>query len=144
MYETRLLLVTDDKAYVETIRDRLSDRYIGMFTVSGTDQATKWLDLMPDIALVILDEETVGTDTLRVLKQMKTSHPLVQVIMMVPHSRMELAVEGMKQGACDYVTKPCGLETLLDKVEEAAQGKRQQHNKILATVAQILRKEWEV
>ena len=144
MNETRLLVVTDDKAYVETIRDPLSERYISVFTVSGADQAAKWLDLMPDIVLVILDAETVGMDALQALKQIKISHPLVEVIMMVPHPKIALAIKGMRQGACDYLTKPCSLEVLLAKVEEAGRGQRQQHDKILTAAAQILRKEWEV
>lgn len=49
----------------------------------------------------------------------KQKHPLVEVIMLSGHASVDSAVEGLKLGAFDYVTKPCDISDLLEKVNAA-------------------------
>jgi DNA-binding NtrC family response regulator len=56
----------------------------------------------------------------------------VEVIMLTGHATVETAIDGMKLGALDYLMKPCEMDLLMAKVEEAAAKKRAQENKIVA------------
>ncbi len=143
MNETEILLVTDEKAHVETVRDCLSERKISVSIISSADQALKWLDLKPDTDLVILDVEMRGINALQMLRQMKNSHPLVEVIMLTGLTGMQSAIQGMALGASDYLTKPFALEELLAKAEEAGARKRQHKDKLLTAGARALRGQWE-
>jgi FixJ family two-component response regulator len=51
--------------------------------------------------------------------------------MLTGHATVESAIEGMKQGAYDYLMKPCETDTLVEKVNQAAAIKRQHEEKII-------------
>jgi DNA-binding NtrC family response regulator len=69
-------------------------------------------------------------DGIETLREIKRQFPLVEVIMLTGHATVESAIEGMKQGAFDYLMKPCEIETLVSKVEAAAAKKRAHDEKI--------------
>ena len=48
-----------------------------------------------------------GMDGLETLARIKEEHPLLEVIMLTGHATVESAIEGMKNGAFDYLMKPC-------------------------------------
>ena len=66
-----------------------------------------------------------------VLREIKSNHPLIEVIMLTGHATVSSGIEGMKLGAFDYLTKPCDIEHLLTKVDEAANKKRRHEAKIM-------------
>jgi FixJ family two-component response regulator len=51
--------------------------------------------------------------------------------MLTGHATVETGIEGMKQGAFDYLMKPCDINDLVAKVEQAARKKRQHEEKII-------------
>jgi DNA-binding NtrC family response regulator len=51
--------------------------------------------------------------------------------MLTGHATVESAIDGMKKGAYDYLMKPCDIDTLVNKVTEAAARKRRQEEKII-------------
>jgi len=53
------------------------------------------------------------------------------VIMLTGHATVETAIEGMKLGAFDYLMKPCDIDLLVSKAEEAARRKRAHDEKIM-------------
>jgi DNA-binding NtrC family response regulator len=65
------------------------------------------------------------------LREIKREHPLVEVIMLTGHATVETAIEGMKLGAFDYLMKPCEVEQLVAKVQEAKAKKSQHERKIM-------------
>lgn len=71
------------------------------------------------VHVVILDVKMPGMDGVETLKHIKQKHPLVEVIMLTGHATAESAVEGLKLGATDYLTKPTSIEDLIAKAEEA-------------------------
>ncbi|MBN2514764.1 MAG: sigma-54-dependent Fis family transcriptional regulator [Deltaproteobacteria bacterium] len=62
--------------------------------------------------LLLLDYKMPGMDGLEVLKKVKNMNPEIDVIMMTAYGTIETAVEAMKNGAVDYITKPIELEEL--------------------------------
>lgn len=63
-------------------------------------------------SLVILDLRLPDMDGLEVLKEAKAVNPKLPVIMLTAHGTIETAIEAMKIGAADYITKPFDLEEL--------------------------------
>src|SRR5437763_10308432 len=74
-------------------------------------------------ALVIQDmnfsRQTTGAEGLELLSQLRTIEPRVPVILLTAWGSIELAVEGMKRGAADFITKPWSNVQALQAVETA-------------------------
>ena len=88
------------------------------------------LDKNRNVDVVILDVKMPGMDGIEVLRGIKKSYPLIEVIMLTGHATVETAIEGMKLGAYDYLMKPCELEQLMAKVEAATKKRRAHEEKI--------------
>ncbi len=130
MTKIKVLLVDDEPSFVETMVKRLHKRGLEMLTAFGGQEALALLDSDDTIEVVILDIRMPGMDGMQTLKEIKGRHPLVEVIMLTAHGTVESGIEGMKQGAFDYLLKPCDIAQLLDKVTEAAAHRRQHQERI--------------
>jgi DNA-binding NtrC family response regulator len=69
-------------------------------------------------------------DGIETLREIKKAYPLVEVIMLTGHATVETGIEGMKLGAFDYLMKPCDIEQLMAKVQEAKSKKSRHEEKI--------------
>jgi DNA-binding NtrC family response regulator len=69
-------------------------------------------------------------DGLETLKRIKEKYPLIEVIMLTGHATIESGIKGMKLGAYDFLTKPCEVETLVEKIEASVKKKREHEEKI--------------
>ena len=79
----------------------------------------------PDI--IILDYRLPDRDGLQVLAEFRAADPDIPVLMLTGHGSIELAVNAMKAGANDLLTKPVGLEELRQRIERFANQQRQNH-----------------
>lgn len=130
MAPTNLLLVDDEQSFVEIMSQRLRRRgFIVAYAFSG-QEALNRLEADDSIDVVILDVKMPGMDGLETLNAIKNAHPLMEVIMLTGHATVESAIDGMKMGAFDYLMKPCDIEQLIAKVEEATAKKRDHEDKI--------------
>ncbi len=127
-----LLLVDDEKPFVETMAQRL--RQMG-FTVecafSGTEALTR-LEQDDTIDVVVLDVNMPDRDGTGTLKTLKRKHPLVEVLMLTGHATIPSAIDSLKLGAFDYLTKPCDIHALISKAKQAASRKKEREAKILS------------
>jgi DNA-binding NtrC family response regulator len=71
------------------------------------------------VHVVILDVKMPGMDGNTTLREIKRQFPLVEVIMLTGHATVESAVDGLKAGAIDYLTKPADIDELIAKAGEA-------------------------
>jgi len=71
------------------------------------EEALQVLEENANIEVVILDVKMPGMDGIETLTEIKKKYPLVEVIMLSGHADVESAIDGMKQGAFDYLMKPC-------------------------------------
>ncbi|MCA1960826.1 MAG: response regulator [Desulfomonile sp.] len=140
MIETKLLLVDDEEAFVSAMEKRLTHRNMRVSVALSGEEALSTLDQDPDIDVVLLDIKMPGMDGIAALREMKRNHPLVEVIMLTGHATVESAIDGMKLGAFDYLMKPCDIETLVKKVEEAKNKKRDQEKRIMDATGKELRR----
>jgi DNA-binding NtrC family response regulator len=131
MTEANILLVDDEVAFVDAMTRRLRKRNAEVFQAYDGNQAMEMLAANPEIEVVVLDVKMPGKDGIEVLADIKQKHPLVEVIMLTGHGTVESAIDGMKQGAHDYLMKPCDMDVLMDKVKTAATKKRQHEEKII-------------
>ena len=125
-----VLLVDDEVPFVETMTKRLTKRNLRVIMAFNGQEALEKLDKNRNLDVVILDVKMPGMDGIETLGKIKKSYPLTEVIMLTGHATVESAIEGMKSGAFDYLMKPCDLELLMVKVEEAAKKKRDHEDKI--------------
>jgi len=126
-----VLLVDDEVEFVETFSERLGMRDLSISKAFNGEEALQVLETKSDIEIVILDVKMPGMDGIETLAEIKKRFPLVEVIMLSGHADVESAIDGMKQGAFDYLMKPCDMDQIVAKVTEAAVKKRQHEEKII-------------
>jgi DNA-binding NtrC family response regulator len=74
--------------------------------------------------VAVLDLKMEDLDGIEVLKIFKKMDPDMPVIMLTGHGSEQSAREGMALGAFDYLTKPCDLAELIEKIEQAVERRR--------------------
>jgi DNA-binding NtrC family response regulator len=126
----KVLLVDDEAPFVDALAKRLDKRGIKVVTASSGPEALQKLQEDSRIDIVVLDVKMPGMDGVDTLKAIKPAHPLVEVVMLTGHATVESAIEGMKLGALDYLMKPCDMDALLAKLNEAKEKKDRQETKI--------------
>jgi DNA-binding NtrC family response regulator len=130
MKKIKLLLVDDEKAFLETITKRLEKRDLDVSTVFSGKEALAEIEKNKTLEVVVLDVKMPEMDGIQTLVELKRKAPLVEVIMLTGHATVETAIDGMKLGAFDYLMKPCDIEILIGKVKSAAAKKREHEEKI--------------
>jgi DNA-binding NtrC family response regulator len=140
MNELSVLVVDDEEGFIEALARRLDKRGFRVATATSGQQALDFLaeDGATRTDVVVLDVKMPGMDGLESLAAIKDGHPLVEVIMLTGHATVESAIEGMKQGAFDYLMKPCDMDTLVAKLNQAGQKKRDHETKILSARATLI------
>ena len=119
MAEYRVLLVDDEEEFVSALSERLRLRGIEADSALNGEEALARL-VEKEFEVVILDVMMPGLGGLEVLRQIKTTHPNTQVILLTGHGSTREGIEGMRLGAFDYLIKPVDIEEMLEKMKEAA------------------------
>ncbi len=120
----KLLLIDDEEGYLEVLAKRLAKRGLEVMTAESGASAIQALRRYEcDVAVVDLKMEDM--DGLEVLKIFKKMDPTLAVIILTGHGSEQAAREGLSLGAFDYLTKPCDLEELLFKIQEAYEAGKQ-------------------
>jgi DNA-binding NtrC family response regulator len=128
--KAKVLLVDDEAPFVEALAKRLDKRGLEVVLAYSASEALQKLAEVGHIDVVVLDVKMPGMDGIEALKHIKASYPLVEVIMLTGHATVETAIDGMKLGALDYLMKPCDMEVLMAKVQDAKLKKLKQEEKI--------------
>nr|WP_320017040.1 sigma-54 dependent transcriptional regulator [uncultured Desulfobacter sp.] len=118
-YTIRILLVEDEHLQREMLRDVLEKEGYRVVEAQNGTQAMN-AARQYEIDLAVLDYKMPGQNGLEVLTQLKSLQPDLQAIMVTAYGTIETAVEVMKAGAMDYITKPIDLDQLLLLIEKAA------------------------
>lgn len=118
MDEWRVILVDDEEEFVTTLAERLSIRGIRTRTaLDGESALRKVAEDAPHV--LVLDVMMPGMRGLDVLRAVKRDHPGVQVILLTGQGSTKDGIEGMREGAFDYMMKPFNIENLMAKIGEA-------------------------
>ncbi len=141
----RVLLVDDEKDFIDVLAERLEARDFSTFKAYSGDEALELIrGKNVDVDVVVLDVQMPVKDGVTVLREIKAFNPLIEVIMLTGHSTVESAVGGMKIGAYDYLLKPTETKDLVEKIVLAYKRKSEHENRIRqAEIERILaRKGW--
>jgi DNA-binding NtrC family response regulator len=114
----RVLFVDDEKSLQEFMRSELP-RLGHEVTVCPDGRAALKVLEKSSFDAAILDLRMPGMSGIEVLEHLKKVSPDTEAVVMTGHASMETAIEAVRLGAFDYITKPCKLaeiETVLSKV----------------------------
>ena len=115
MNQLPILIVEDDLDLREALSDTL--KLAGYHILSAQDgEAALLLMAKHEVGLVISDVMMQPMDGHSLLKRIKAAYPHVPVLLMTAYGMIEKAVEAMRDGACDYLTKPFDANKLLAQV----------------------------
>jgi two-component system, NtrC family, response regulator AtoC len=122
-----ILIVDDEKHTREGLRQSLEEEY-DVYTASNIDEALNVLDA-DRIDLILTDLRLGGEDGMALIeKVLQRARPPI-CILMTAYGSIATAVEAMRKGAYDFVTKPINLDELGMKIRRAIDGQRlQQEN----------------
>jgi DNA-binding NtrC family response regulator len=131
-----ILLAEDERAQREMLRDFLRKEGHRVLEAEDGDKAIRQMRTNAlDLALV--DYKMPALTGLEVLKEAKRINPGLDVVIVTAFGTIDTAVEAMKAGAADYITKPIDLEELLIVIKRIAE------HQILLKENEILRREIE-
>ena len=133
-----LLLVVDDEMPVLKVVERLAVR-IGFDVVtcaSGAEAMRTLLRKPADLAMV--DLRMPDVNGLELLRQIRTTVPGCEVILMTAHAAVDSAVEAIKLGAREYLTKPFDFDRLKQVLEDI-RAELERRAQVLALETQVAR-----
>ncbi len=110
------VLVIDDNFDIRNlISEILKDKNYNVREAANYNQAVLEIDKkLPDIAVIDVKLDKGDKDGIELLKKIKGKTDLVPVIMISGHANVEMAVESLKLGAYEFITKPFAPEQLLN------------------------------
>ncbi len=120
MHRIRLLLVDDEDDFRTTLASRLRKRDFDVTDVENGYRAIEEVK-KGKIDVAVVDVKMPGIDGLETLRKMRTVEPLIEVILLTGHASVESGIEGMRLGAFDYLIKPCDINDLVVRIDDAYQ-----------------------
>ena len=118
-----ILVVDDEPAIREGLVETLASSDINANEVSDARQALDFLENAP-VDVVITDVRMPGMDGMELLHRIREKHPDVIVILLTAHATYPMAVEAVKAGAWDFLTKPFDIEQVRLAVRRALDHRR--------------------
>ncbi len=119
MERPRLLIVDDEPGVRESLRMILKERYEPLLAPSG--EAALEILTGERVDVILLDILMPGLDGLETLERIALMKPAPPVIMLTATKTVKTAVNAMKLGAFDYITKPFDIDELQLQIERAVQ-----------------------
>lgn len=129
MKNFKILVVDDTSALLEMMKEFLeAEGYVVKTAISG--QAALQTMEQEKSDLVVMDIRMGGTSGLDVLSEIKKKDPHATVIMMTAYGTTQTAIEAMKRGAYDYITKPFKNEEFKALIKKALEAGRLMKEKV--------------
>ncbi len=114
----KILLVDDEVVFTTNMSKLLTHRGYKVTVVNSGDAAIQALE-KETVDVLVLDLKMPGMDGLTTLKEIKKLGLFTQTLILTGHGSIDTALEAIKLGAYDYLTKPCEIDDLLGKIEGA-------------------------
>ncbi|MFP4168649.1 MAG: sigma-54-dependent transcriptional regulator [Desulfonatronovibrionaceae bacterium] len=118
-----VLVVEDDSGLSQLLQDELIDAGYTATGVNSAEQARKWLNSnTPD--LILCDLKLPGDDGMQLLRDTRRHSPRPGFVMITAFGSVPQAVEALKTGADDFLTKPLDLDQLVLCVQRTLENRR--------------------
>ncbi|GAJ10485.1 unnamed protein product, partial [marine sediment metagenome] len=121
--QATILIVDDEEMVRRLLHQKLSSEGYRCEEAGDADQALDELKSKP-VALVILDIKMPGKSGTELLPEIKASYPDTAVIMATAITDTRTAIQCMKEGAYDYITKPFNLDEVVLSIDRALEKRR--------------------
>ena len=115
---SRVLLVDDEREFVQTLSERLELREMGS-AVAYDGESALTLVAEDDPEVMIIDLKMPGIDGMEILKQVKTTRPEIEVIVLTGHGSEADRKQCMQLGAFAYMQKPVDIDELSETLKKA-------------------------
>lgn len=118
MDKFRILLVDDERDYINTLAERLEMRNQNVTVAYSGEEALEFISRnKPDV--VLLDLRMPGMDGIEVLKEIKINHPDIEVVILSGKGTASDKAEAKILQAFEYLEKPADLEQIIDTAKRA-------------------------
>jgi DNA-binding NtrC family response regulator len=128
MIGAKILLVDDEVVFTNNMAKLLKNRGYFVTAVHSGEAALRDLE-EKNMDVVVLDLKMPGMDGLATLKEIKQLGLFTQTLILTGHGSIDTALEAVKLGAYDYLTKPCEIDELVAKIEKAWEKKDDEFKK---------------
>lgn len=120
----KILVVDDDMAMGEMCKELLKSKGYSSDVVTSGKEAIEKISRDGIYTIILTDLVMPDTDGIEVLKKVKQQNPNLDVVVMTSYGTVTNAVEAMKLGAADYITKPFKRDELIIIIEKILQLQR--------------------
>ena len=119
----RVLVIDDERSVLMVLEGMLSRRGFRVQVASGGASGIVAIEKF-NPAIVLLDLGLPDMDGMEVLREIRASHPEIQVLILTANDSLANAIESIKLGAFHFVSKPYAAEELLSLIHRALQQRR--------------------
>jgi DNA-binding NtrC family response regulator len=118
MIGAHILLVDDEEVFISNMSKLLTSRGYRVTVAQSGNEAIRALE-QHSVDVIVLDLKMPGMDGLTTLKEIQKLGLFTETLILTGHGSIDSALEAIKLGAYDYLTKPCEIEDLVVKIEGA-------------------------
>jgi two-component system, response regulator RegA len=115
MMETFLVVDDDDRFRVRIVR-ALVERGYSAEGVGSRDECIN-LSMTRVFENAIVDLRMPGGSGIEVVSHLKGTYPPIKIVVVTGYGSIATAVEAIRRGALDYISKPCDLDSILDRLK---------------------------
>jgi DNA-binding NtrC family response regulator len=123
MKKPRILIVDDERSVVDWLLEELTERGYSALGVTSPAAALEQAST-ERFDLVVADVEMPGMRGIDLIAALHQENPGLLVVLITAFGTIELAMQAMRAGACDFVTKPFRIEVLVQAIERAVRERR--------------------
>jgi DNA-binding NtrC family response regulator len=127
--KAHVLLVDDEKEFVDVMKERLELAGYVVTACYDAGQALKEAHA-EEYDVAIIDLIMVDTDGITAMHRLKLIRPLMECVVLSGQGTLRMAVEAMKQGAFEFLEKPCDQKLVTQIIDEACAKKNEQEKRI--------------
>jgi two-component system, NtrC family, response regulator HydG len=123
----RILIIDDEKLLAETIGEVLERRGYSCTVVHSGKAGCAKID-SEDFGIILTDLRLIDVDGMTIVRKVRKEHPDTEIMVITGNGDERSAVEALKQGAADYLTKPLDMEELRAVVDKSAEKVKLSHD----------------
>lgn len=134
-----VLIIDDDVDFSAALSRALVKRDFGV-AVAHSMQELEVVEKLSDIEFAIVDLRIGNDSGLQVIKYLLQENALMKIVMLTAYASIATAVEAMKLGAVNYLTKPATVQEIIEKLSKS---KSEASISLAETPLSVKRLEWE-